>query len=221
MLRPLMDWFQDYWWALLVAVLLLPLAAIAFFVRWLRSQAALGFDDKIKSWDVFVKLVSSLTVVASGAVLIGKYFDQREQVARQEQAQRQQDANLRAAEFLRQKLTFDTERHARRRTLLTEAKVLAARLANTPSPAAADIRRFDELYDADLIGVEQLHGEVEKSMVEFRKRLRGAAGASSEPFSQLALRLAHACEAELKASEDALLEQHQAIAALVTPSTAR
>ena len=116
--------------------------------------------------------------------------------------------NLRAAEFLRQKLTFDTERHERRRTLLTEAKVLAARLANATSPAAADLRRFDELYDADLIGVEQLHGEVESQMVEFRKRLRGEPSASDEPFNQLALRLATACENELKASEDALLEQH-------------
>ena len=47
--------------------------------------------------------------------------------------------------------------------------MLAARLANATSPAAADLRRFDELYDADLIGVEQLHGEVESQMVEFRK----------------------------------------------------
>lgn len=211
-----MDWFQNYWWVLLVAVLILPVGAIALFARWLRSQAALGFDDKIKSWDVFVKLVSALTVVASGAVLIGKYFDQREQVARQEESRSQQDNNLRAAEFLRQKLVFETERHERRRTLLNEAKVLAARLANTLSPAAADVRRFDELYDADLIGVEQLNGEVEKQMVEFRKRLRGQAGASEEPFNQLALRLAHACETELKASEDDLLEQHKAIATLVT-----
>ena len=216
-----MGWFQDYWWTLLVAVLVLPVAAIAVFARWLHAQTALGFDDKIKSWDVFVKLVSALTVVASGAVLIGKYFDQREQVSRQEEARSQQDGNLRAAEFLRQKLTFDTERHERRRTLLTEAKVLAARLANTTSPAAADIRRFDELYDADLIGVEQLHGEVESQMVEFRRRLRGEAGASDDPFNQLALRLATACENELKASEDALLEQHKAIAALVTPKIAK
>ena len=127
-----MAWFQDYWWTLLVAALLLPIAAIARFCDLVaRRRRCSGFDDKIKSWDVFVKLVSALTVVASGAVLIDKYFDQREAVARQEEARSQQDGNLRAAEFLRQKLTFDTERHARRRTLLTEAKVLAARLANT------------------------------------------------------------------------------------------
>ncbi len=211
-----MDWFQDYWWTLLIAVLLLPVVAIALFARWLRTMVTLGFDDKIKSWDVFVKLVSALTVVASGAVLIGKYFDQREQVARQEELRGQQESNLRAAEFLRQKLTFDTEKHQRRRTLLTEAKVVAARIANAKVPAAEDLRRFDELYDGDLIGVEQLNGPVEAAMVRFRGRLRGDAADPDEPFSLLALRLAHACETELKASEDELLEQHKAIAALVT-----
>ena len=213
-----MDWFQHYWWTLLLAVLLLPVVAIALFARWLRTMATLGFDDKIKAWDVFLKLVSAITVVASGAVLIGKYFDQREQVARQEALRGRQESNLRAAEFLRQKLTFDTEKHQRRRTLLNEAKVIGARIANAKLPAAEDVRRFDELYDADLIGVEQLNGPVEAAMVTFRRRLRGD-GDANEPFNMLALRLAHACETELKASEDELLEQHKAIAALVTANT--
>ena len=29
-----MDWFQDYWWMLLIGVLLLPIAAIVSFARW-------------------------------------------------------------------------------------------------------------------------------------------------------------------------------------------
>src|SRR5690349_21496788 len=105
--RPLMDWFQDYWWILLVGVLLIPVTGVTFFSRWLRTRAELAFDDKLKAWDVFIKLVSALTVIGSGAVFIGKYFDQREQAARQE-------ANLRTAEFLRQKVAFDTELHQRR-----------------------------------------------------------------------------------------------------------
>lgn len=215
-----MAWFDNYWWALLVAVLLLPVAAVALFTRWLRTMVKLSYDEKLRSWDVFVKLVSALTVVASGAVLIGKYFDQREQVARQQELRSAQESSLRTAEFLRQKLAFDTERHQRRRKLFDEAKVLAARLANARSPAAQDVRRFDELYDADLIGVEQLGGPVEAAMVRFRRRLRDA-GASGEQFDQLALQLAHACETELKASEDELLAQHKAIAALVTASAAK
>src|SRR6185295_6631384 len=165
-----MQWFQDYWWVVLVAGLLLPAVCIAAFARWLGTRSALTFDEKIKSWDVFVKLVSALTVVASGAVLIGKYVDQREQAGRQQAVQDARENNLRTAEFLRQKLTFDTERHQRRRKLFDEAKVLAARLANTRTPTALDVRRFDELYDADLIGVEELGGSVEKAMVNFRRK---------------------------------------------------
>ena len=214
-----MQWFQDYWWVVLVAVLLLPAVCIAAFARWLGTRSTLTFDEKIKSWDVFVKLVSALTVVASGAVLIGKYVDQREQAGRQQAVQDARESNLRTAEFLRQKLAFDTERHQRRRKLFDEAKVLAARLANTKTPAALDVRRFDELYDADLIGVEELAGSVEKAMVNFRRKLRGEPGAPGDELDQLALQLAHACETEIKTSEDSLLDQHKQIAALVTSAS--
>jgi hypothetical protein len=211
-----MGWFQDYWWVVLVAVLIVPIVGIFAFAGWLGAKTNLAFDDKIKSWDVFVKLVSALTVVASGAVLIGKYVDQREQADRQQALRETRESNLRTAEFLRQRLTFDTERHQRRRKLFDEAKVLAARLANTKAPAAIDVRRFDELYDADLIGVEQLQGPVEAAMVRFRQKLRGDVDAPGDHIDQLALQLAHACETEIKASEDSLLDQHKTIATLVT-----
>jgi hypothetical protein len=164
-----MDWFQDYWWVLLVGVLLLPIVALTLFARWLGTVTGLGFDEKLKAWDVFIKLVSALTVVGTGAVLIGKYFDQREQLAHREAQQAKQEANLRTAEFLRQKLAFDTGRHQRRRKLFDEAKLIATRLATAKSPAEADTRRFEELYWADLIGVEQLKGPVEAAMVQFRR----------------------------------------------------
>jgi hypothetical protein len=216
-----MDWFQDYWWMLLVGVLLLPLAAIGIFARWLGTLAGLGFDEKLKSWDVFIKLVSALTVVGTGAVLIGKYFDQREQLAHREEQRATQESNLRTAEFLRQKLAFDTERHQRRRKLFDEVKVVATRLATARPPTATDVRRFEELYGADLIGVEQLEGPVEKAMVRFRRKLRGEAGDLPDSIDQLSLQLAHACEAELKTSEDALLAQHREITALVSAGIPR
>jgi len=216
-----MAWFQDYWWVVLMAVLLLPVACIAGFARWLGRASTLTFDEKIKSWDVFVKMVSALTIVASGAVLIGKYVDQREQEHRQQAAQDHRESNLRTAEFLRQKLTFEAERHQRRRKLFDEAKVLAARLANTKTPVAADVRRFDELYDADLIGVEELGGAVERAMVDFRRKLRGEPGAPAGGIDQLALQLAHACETEIRSSEDGLLDQHKQIAALVTSAASK
>ena len=213
-----MDWFQHYWWMLLVGVLLVPIAAVVFFARWIGAVAGLGFDDRLKAWDVFIKLVSALTVVGTGAVLIGKYFDQREQLSVREEQRAIQESNLRTAEFLRQKLAFDTERHQRRRKLFDEAKVVATRLATTKSPAATDIRRFEELYGADLIGVEQLQGKVERAMVDFRLKFRNEPEAPPDPIDQLALRLARACETELKTSEEDLLAQHKTITALVSAS---
>jgi hypothetical protein len=45
--------------------------------------------------------------------------------------------------------------------------------------------------------------------------------APEQSVDQLALQLARACETEISASEGTLLEQHQAIAALVTADTKR
>ena len=211
-----MNWFHDYWWAVLAVVLTLPLVCVAAFAWWLERRPQLQVEEVVKSWDVFIKLISAFTVIVSGAILIGKYVDQQEQVDRQRAGQEKKENNLRSAEFLRQTLAFDTERHQRKRTLFNEAKVIAARLANDASPTQADVRRFAELYDADLIGVERFHGEVEKAMVRFRSKLRREPDAPREGLEQLALQLAHACETELKESEDALLEQHKTITALVT-----
>ena len=112
-----MVWFQDYWWVVLMAVLLLPVVCIAGFARWPGRGSTLTFDEKIKSWDV---------------------------------------------------------------------------------------------------GVEELGGAVERAMVDFRRKLRGEPGPPADGIDQLALRLAHACETEIRSSEDGLLDQHKQIAALVT-----
>jgi hypothetical protein len=211
-----MNWFYEYWWVVLAVVLTLPLVCVATFAWWLKRRPQLQVEEVIKSWDVFIKLVSALTVIVSGAILIVKYVDQQGQIERQRAGQEQKETNLRRAEFLRQTLAFDTERHQRKRTLFNEAKIVVARLANDGSPTQVDLRRFAELFDAELIGVERYQGAVEAAMVEFRRKLRREPNAPNESFEQLALQLAHACEKELKESEDALLEQHKAITALVT-----
>lgn len=210
-----MDWFQDYWWVVLGVVLLVPLLAVALFARWLRAQPT-SYDEKIKSWDVFVKLVSALTVITTGAILIGKYVDQREQADRLQAVRAGQEANLRTAEVLRQKLAFDTETQQRRRKLFDEVKVVAARIANSPQPKPADVTRFDELYYADLIGLEG--ADVEGAMVRFRRKFRKENEAPADPIGQLALQLAIACETELAASRDKLLDQYNAIAVLLAGS---
>jgi hypothetical protein len=200
-------WWREYWWSVLAVILALPLLTTAIFARWLRRRPDLDVEAGVKCWDVYIKLISAFTVIVSGAMLFGKYIDQQ-------QEQHEREGQLRRAEFLRQKLQFDTERHQRSRLLLDEAKTVAARLANA-GPDPASLKRFEELYFAALIGVEQPRGEVEAAMVRFRRRLHKEGDAEGESLGQLALALSRACETELSQSQEALLEQHKAIAELV------
>jgi hypothetical protein len=99
-----------------------------------------------------------------------------------------------------------------------EAKLIATRLATSKSPTEIDAKRFEELYWADLIGVEQRGGPVEAAMVQFRHKLRGEAAAPPDPIELLSLNLGLACETELKTSEDNLLAQQKVITGLVSAS---
>ena len=209
-----MEWFQHYWWAVLLVILASPVAAAMAFASWLKRQPGLQLDAGVKCWDVFIKVISAFTVIVSGVVLMGKYVDQQDHAERQRASQEQKETNLRTAEFLRQVLIFDTEAHQKRGMLFAEAKKIASRLANARSPAAADIQRFDELYDADLIGIEGR--TVEAAMVRFRRKLRNDPNAPGESLERLALELSTACKEELAASQAALLKQHETILALAT-----
>ena len=213
-------WWHEHWMTILLAILTLPVFSVVAFAWWLNRRSNLDIDKGLKCWEVFVKLIGAFTVVVSGAMLFGKYIDQQDRLQANRIAQEQKELNLRKAEFLRQKLLFDTERRQRQRVLFDEAKTLAARIANIESPDHDSLKRFDELYFAALIGVEKLHGPVETAMVRFRKKLKGEADPPSESLPQLALDLSTACETELRESEDLLLQQHKAIADLVTESTA-
>ena len=210
--------WHDYWWMVLVGILVLPFVSIAVFGYWLRRRSDVTLEMGTKCWDTFIKLISAFTVIVSGAMLFGKYIDQQEamQVARQKEVAR--ELSLREAEFLRQKLNFDTERHKRMLALLGEAKTLAARLASVGAPDKALVTRFEELYYADLIGVEKRSGHVEQSMVRFRRKLKQLPDAPGESLYDLSLELSRAVEMELKESEDAILLQHRAITNLLTPT---
>lgn len=208
--------WQEYWGFILFAILVLPLISIAAFGMWLRRRSDVDLEKGVKCWDVFVKLVSALTIVVSGAMIFGKYIDEQKIQENNRVQQQKSELNFRKAEFLRQKLQFDTERNQRRRSLFDEAKGIAAKLANADTPDKATLIRFDEMYFASLIGVEKLQGPVETAMVRFRRKLKQLPGAPSESLEQLSLELSTACEKELKESEDAILEQHRQISELVT-----
>lgn len=208
----------DYWWIILSVILVLPLIAIAAFSWWLRRRTDVDLENGVKCWDVFVKLVSALTIVVSGAMIFGKYIDQQKLLEGDKSEQQRRELDFKKAEFLRQKLQFDTERHQRKRTLFDEVKGLAAKLANADTPDKVTITRFDEMYHASLIGVEKVAGPVETAMVRFRRKLKGLSEAPEDSLDQLALQISTACETELKESEDLLIEQYRQISELVTPS---
>lgn len=210
--------WREYWGAVLIAILVLPIASAFGFWLWIRRHPGVDLEIGAKCWDVFIKLVGALTVIVSGAMLFGKYIDERAIAAAAAAAQSSRELALREAEFLRQKLAFETQRHEKRVKLLGEAKTLAARIASSSRPDQAAIARLNELYQADLIGVEQLHGPVEAAMVRFRRKLRNEQPVPEQPLETLSLELSTAVESELAESESALLEQHRTIATLVSPA---
>ena len=208
--------WNEYWWAVLIGILTLPLVSVVAFGLWLRKRN-LDLEVSVKCWDAFIKLISAFTIIVSGAMLFGKYIDQQEQMQNINEEQMDREFSLREAEFLRQKLLFDTERHERQRALLSEAKNLAARIASMKIPDQASRTRFEELYYADLIGVEKLGGEVEKKMIRFREKLEGLSKAPEKDLIDLSLDLSRAVETELKESQDELLKQHGIISDLLKP----
>ena len=69
--------WQQYWWVILVGIIIVPLICITAFSLWLRRRSDVDLEKGVKCWDVFVKLISALTIVVSGAMLFGKYIDQQ------------------------------------------------------------------------------------------------------------------------------------------------
>jgi hypothetical protein len=203
--------WREHWWIILLAILIVPLICIAAFALWLRGRQDVDLEKGVKCWDVFVKLISALTIVVSGAMLLGKYIDQQHTVENDKLVQQTHEQALRKAEFLRQELQFDTDRYNKKKTLFEEVKVLAAKLANTDSPDKVTIDRFEQLYFGALIGVEESRGLVETAMVRFRLKLKKQEGAPDDSLEQLALQLSGDCEKELKKDEDSLKAKYRDI----------
>ncbi len=208
--------WRERWGLFLSAILLLPVFAAVTFWLWIRQQPGVTLDVGAKCWDVFINLVSALTATVSGAMLFRKYIEERAEAAAVTAQQAHRELALREAEFLRQRLLFETQRHERKVALLREAKTIAARIASTSNPDAVTLTRFNELYYADLIGTEEKHGAVEAAMVGFRRQMEDQSAQDGDSLELLSLQLSAAVERELQNSEEALLQQHRSIADLLS-----
>ena len=211
--------WNNYWWIVLIVILVLPLLGVFGFGYWLQGKNDLGLDDSVKCWEAFIKLISAYTVIVSGAMLFGKYIDQQEVLQSGRQLEIAREQSLREAEFLRQKLNFDIEQYKRSQILLGEAKNLAARLASMETLDKILVIRFEELYYADLIGIEKLQGNVEGAMVKYRNKLKKLPNALNSSLYDLSLELSKAVEIELNESKQAILQQQHAIAELLSPKS--
>ena len=205
--------FDDVLWLILALILIVPIACVVAFGLWMRHQSIPSGDVAAKYWDVFIKLISAFTVIIGGAMLMGQYMQQQREISVLEQARTDRELALRQAEFLRQKIVFENANHERKKAYLGEAKVLVARLA-AQSNDPQSRQRFDELYYADLIGVEKTRGPVEQAMVAFSDLLLSEA--SAQDLRDQSLVLSRAVETELKDSEDNILEQWRKVSNLIT-----
>jgi len=206
------------WLAIVAIVIGIPAISIWRFANWMGKRSDLKFEEKAKAWEVFISLVSSITALVGGALLLGKYLDE------QNSLQQQRHAQERAA-GLRQELSHLQPKFDAKRKLYGEATLAAIRLAQLDECAvdfvkkSPDREQFEELYWARLIGVEG--PEVESAMVHLRKLFERWVSTGKKPETdvhQAVLDLSKICEKDLKKLEDEISAREAELSKLVVPS---
>jgi hypothetical protein len=213
------------WAAILLIIALLPLFFVALFAWWIARQN-LTFEQKAKAWEVFISLVSAITVLVGGALVINKYIDEQTELQYARLKQEQRLLDFRKAESLRQQAVPLQQRYDRMRKLYDEDKKLVTYLAGLDESQAARVKtspereQFEQMYWAQLIGVEG--PDVEAAMVQLRGHFETWAASGRKPVGdspetdvhQAALNLSHQCENELKQMEEVLTRMNRQIAEL-------
>jgi hypothetical protein len=161
--------------SLLVVILLAVIAVGSVLIFRRRLAAAVETDsglpikDRIASWDVFIKAMSTAAVLIAGLMAFIKYIDQREM----ELVQQQMQAAENARDINVQIYGKSSDNSVAQRILFNEVTDLAATLAASDSLDAADAQiaatRFERLYWGQLVLYER--GNVEMAMVDFRDAL--------------------------------------------------
>jgi glutamate synthase domain-containing protein 1 len=222
------------WYLILLIVALIPAVGIAGFARWIGRRTELKFEEKAKAWEVFVSMTSALTALVGGVLLIGKYIDEQaaQEANRQEQAK--QELKFKNAEALRLQVTALQQKHDHKRKVYDEAKKVAQELVGLGEESVDQLKvgqakrqQFEQLYWADLIGVEDKH--VESAMVRLRKHFekwvatgkKPAGGNYETDVNQAALKLSEACETDVQNLEDTITKLSEEIVALSSPPKAQ
>lgn len=212
----------SYELSLLVAAVALVVVVVAAVLFSRAFQRIEGFSqrDKLSSWEVFAKIVTTCVAIVAGLLAFVRYIDQREL----ELAAKNYEAAQKVREFNIRIYAQSTTPGQGRRVLLNEATDLVSTLAtldNLKSPTgiiATD--RFERLYHGQLVLYEG--PAVSRAMIDFRdavlkwqrtgtrptgllpeersniKESLELSKLNSDFMRQLALRLSSACKAELK-----------------------
>lgn len=174
------SFWLNYWWLLLLILIGISIAIVFAFASWMRTRPDIDLQTGAKCWDTFVKLISAFTAIAAGSLVVVKYFDQRAQTE-------EQQIRFEQAKAVQQRLMFEVEEHRRRELFFAEAAQTAARIAflsalfkengntitnegDSKTELYKSLLRFEELYHADLIGLEGVG--VAKAMICFRNSKR-------------------------------------------------
>lgn len=192
------------WFVLVVCIIVVPLLAVALFMRWIGRQAQLSFDEKTRAWGVLTSLLGSLTVIVGGAMVVGKYADEQGRLRQAELRAQEREVTQRARAVTSQQATRLQAEHDRLQRLYDATMTAATRLRALPAGDIAALTSstvrgdYEDLYWARLIGLES--ADVEAAMVQFRQLLVQWESSRVKPTEQLGpavLRLSTACHAHL------------------------
>lgn len=178
----------------LAALIILPLVSSVAFHFWLRRQKQLDHDQKLKSWDIFFKMIATVTLIVSGMIAVGKYLEDRNRYLAQSIRQHDREIQQREHE-LNMRLFNETS------NVYGEFLDVTAKLTFGDKFDEELVRQFHQLYHGRLMMVENV--EVAKLAREFKTRLDG--WQVSEPdhqrLSMLSLQLAAECRNHLQLFE--------------------
>jgi hypothetical protein len=209
------------WFVLVVCIIVLPLLAVALFMRWIGRQTHLSFDEKTRAWGVLTALLGSLTVIVGGAMVVGKYADEQGRLRQAELQAQERESTQRARAVTSQQATRLQAEHDRLQRLYDATMTAATRLRALPAGDIAALTsstvrgEYEDLYWARLIGLES--PDVEGAMVRYRELLVKWESSGVKPTEELGpavLRLSTVCHEHLTSLQRqiAVLEERAVVA---------
>jgi hypothetical protein len=206
---------STFWIAALSATAIVPLAASGGFACWLKRRSDISFDDKTKAWQTFISLLSAMTAIIGGLLMVGKYFE--EQLAlertRVEHAEKEQ---------LLQQISRLEPRLEQKRKLYQDASKAAITLVRLEPTEidkvgkSIDRLQFEQLYFGSLIGVES--PDVESLMVDVREHLETWTKTRQKPepamLERAVLDLSIACDQDVKLDDAKIQALHKRLSEL-------